>query len=318
VESAEAGPASAPATGKRAGRRLAHFGRKNGSSATAVSEAGVESEAAVESQPAVVESDTDPAGSAVDELFAKLRSAQDTAAETPAQEAPEPSVSDSDEALLQKRESVIVDLEVNLTRKLKRALQDEQNDLLDRLRGLRGEVTAERVLPDPQAQAARYTEAAHSLAEQAAAAGARFAAETLGRKRSTTEHPSVDDLVDEAANNVVEPLRRRLEQAISRSAEEDQTVLVESLGSAYREWKSQRVERVAGDLLAAAFARGTWQATPPGTTMRWIVEDVDGPCPDCDDDALAGTLPKEEAFPTGQHHPPAHTGCRCLLVPSAS
>jgi hypothetical protein len=205
-----------------------------------------------------------------------------------------------------------------LTRKLKRALQDEQNDLLDRLRGLRGELTAERVLPDPSAQAARYTEAARALAEQAAAAGARFAAETLGRKRSATDHPSVDDLVDEAANNVVEPLRRRLEQAISRSADEDQSVLVDSLGAAYREWKSQRVERVAGDVLAAAFARGTWQATPPGTTMRWIVEDVDGPCPDCDDDALAGSLPKEEPFPTGQHHPPAHTGCRCLLVPSPS
>lgn len=49
--------------------------------------------------------------------------------------------------------------------------------------------------------------------------------------------------------------------------------------------------------------------------MRWIVEDTDGPCPDCDDDALAGELPKGEAFPTGQHHPPAHSGCRCLLVP---
>jgi hypothetical protein len=255
-------------------------------------------------------------GSAVEELFAKLRSAQDTAAdaETPQQDV----VSDGDEVLLQKRESAIVDLEVSLTRKLKRALQDEQNDLLDRLRGLRGELTAERVLPDPSAQAARYTEAARALAEQAAAAGARFAAETLGRKRSATDHPSVDDLVDEAANNVVEPLRRRLEQAISRSADEDQSVLVDSLGAAYREWKSQRVERVAGDVLAAAFARGTWQATPPGTTMRWIVEDVDGPCPDCDDDALAGSLPKEEPFPTGQHHPPAHTGCRCLLVPSPS
>ncbi|MEA2247481.1 MAG: hypothetical protein QOH46_2010, partial [Solirubrobacteraceae bacterium] len=25
--------------------------------------------------------------------------------------------------------------------------------------------------------------------------------------------------------------------------------------------------------------------------------------------------PKGEPFPTGQLHPPAHLGCRCLLVP---
>jgi len=45
-----------------------------------------------------------------------------------------------------------------------------------------------------------------------------------------------------------------------------------------------------------------------------VAEDVDGPCPDCDDNTLAGELPKGEEFPTGQLHPPAHAGCRCLLV----
>ncbi len=95
-------------------------------------------------------------------------------------------------------------------------------------------------------------------------------------------------------------------------------MLVESLGAAYREWKSQRIERIAGDALSGAFSRGTWHAMPEGASMRWIVEDVDGPCPDCDDDALAGVLPRGEVFPTGQHYPPAHSGCRCLLVPSQS
>ena len=74
-------------------------------------------------------------------------------------------------------------------------------------------------------------------------------------------------------------------------------------GSAYREWKSERIERIAGDVLAAAFSRGTWHEVPDGTPLRWIVEDTDGPCPDCDDDALAGSLPKGEAFPTGQPLP---------------
>jgi hypothetical protein len=287
---------------------------------------------------------TDPAasGSAVDELFAKIKSTADAAEPTGSAEpagspeteagldaastevaaeadaaSPDEVVPDGDEALLQKRESAVIDLEVSLTRKLKRALQDEQNDVLDRLRGLRGAPTAARLLPDVDSQVARYATATRSLVEEAAAAGARFASDTLGTGTEPAEPPAVDDLSADAAHSIVDPLRRRLEAAIDSGAEEDQAVLVETLGAAYREWKSQRIERIAGDVLAAAFSRGTWHGTPEGASVRWVVEDTDGPCPDCDDDALAGVVPKGESFPTGQHYPPAHSGCRCLLVPVA-
>jgi hypothetical protein len=127
--------------------------------------------------------------------------------------------------------------------------------------------------------------------------------------------PEVDDLADDAATTIVESLRRRLEHAIA--AGEEQQVLVEAVGSAYREWKSERIERIAGEVLAAAFSRGTWHQVPMGAPLRWVVQDTGGPCPDCDDDVLAGSLPKGEPFPTGQPYPPAHPGCRCLLVPVA-
>jgi len=32
---------------------------------------------------------------------------------------------------------------------------------------------------------------------------------------------------------------------------------------------------------------------------------------------MAGPTPKGERYPTGQPHPPAHTGCRCLVLPEA-
>jgi hypothetical protein len=220
---------------------------------------------------------------------------------------------------LQRRETRLVDLETGLTRKLKRALQDEQNDLLDRLRGLRGEPSPEALLPDLDSQSARYTRISVPVLEEAASAGAAFAGEVLGAApksgNSNGAMPDVSDLANDAATVIVAPLRRRLEHLITSGAGEEQSVLVESLGAAYREWKSHRIERVAGDVLAAAFSRGTWSATPDGASFRWIVEDADGPCPDCDDDALAGELPKGEPFPTGQPYPPAHSGCRCLLVP---
>jgi len=293
-----------------------------------------------EQQAAATPSDdvVDVAGSAVDELFARIRSGRpdgepadidddasseatvpdetQAAVETDQQDG-EGRLSDADEALIQKRESAVADLEVALARKLKRALQDEQNDLLDRLRSLRGEPSAARLLPDIEEQVARYAGATKPLLTKAASAGAAFAAEILGRRAPAGGGgPSLKDLVDEAGKSIADPLRRLLEQAIDLHVGEEQAVLVESLGSAYREWKTQRVERIAGDALVAAFASGTWHAMPDAASMRWIVEDLDGPCPDCDDDALAGTLPKSEAFPTGQHHPPAHSGCRCLLVPS--
>jgi len=217
---------------------------------------------------------------------------------------------------IERHRAAIVDLEVTLTRKLKRALQDEQNDLLDHLRSLRGEPTASALLPGYQAQIARYADAASPLLAKASTAGAAFAADVLAVKAAGRTNASVADLANETARSIVDALRRRVDEAISAHAGEDQSVLVESVGAAYREWKSQRIERIAGDALVAAFSRGTWNGTPDGMSMRWIVEDVDGPCPDCDDDALAGALARGEAFPTGQQYPPAHSGCRCLLVPT--
>jgi hypothetical protein len=70
---------------------------------------------------------------------------------------------------------------------------------------------------------------------------------------------------------------------------------------------------VVGDTLAAAWALGVYDGAARGTTLRWVPTVV-GTCPDCDDNALEPTV-RGENFPTGQPHPPAHPGCRCLLVP---
>jgi DivIVA domain-containing protein len=224
--------------------------------------------------------------------------------------------SDGDEALLQRREAALIEIEAALTRKWKRTLQDEQNDLLDRLRSLKSQPTVESLLPEQADHVDRYAAAAQPFVEQSTAAGVNLAAQVLGGDQAHhSAPPAVSDLSEEAATTIVESLRRRLERALSSAAGDEQSVLIEALGAAYREWKSERIERIAGDVLAAAFARGTWHAVPDGTPLRWIVDDTDGPCPDCDDDVLAGSLPKGEAFPTGQPYPPAHPGCRCLLVP---
>jgi hypothetical protein len=122
-------------------------------------------------------------------------------------------------------------------------------------------------------------------------------------------------LAGELATAITDPLRRRLERSLDDSADPDDPSLVDNVSAAYREWKGQRIERVAGDHVVAAFSQGELEVAREGTALRWIVDDGGERCPDCDDNALAGALPRGDRYPTGQVRPPAHSGCRCLLAP---
>jgi len=219
-------------------------------------------------------------------------------------------------AFLERRDEVAGHLESSLARKLKRALQDEQNSILDRLRNLKGSPTPANVLPSAEEQPDRFVEAGRPLLQEAARAGAQLAATLYGDEASEPgpELGRVDDLAEELGRTIAEPLHQRLELAFS-SSDEDVAELAEVLGAAYREWKTQRIEAAARDQVAAAFSRGAYLAFPEGALLHWVVDPSEGPCPDCEDNELAGAQPKGEAWPTGQLYPPAHPGCRCALAP---
>jgi DivIVA domain-containing protein len=217
---------------------------------------------------------------------------------------------DADEALLQRRDAALEEVEQRLARRLKRALQDDHNDVLDRLRVHRGPVSAPSLLPSAEVHPTPFREVAASLLAEAAAAGARF----LDLEPSDAK---LDDLVSGLADDVTGPLRRRLERSLDEGTDEEHALIVERVGAAYREAKGRRIEQLAGDYAVAAFSRGVLAAVDDGMPLRWIVDDDGEPCPDCDDNALAGATPCGEAYPTGQAHPPAHAGCRCLVVPAA-
>ena len=254
----------------------------------------------------------EPAASGEDEPEPAAEAAETAEAVEPA--APEESVvGNADEGLLQQRDATLDGIEQQLARKLKRALQDDQNDLLDRLRK-RGKGTFAGVLASHGDQSARFRDISGALLDQAARAGVEFA----GPAAAADPQVAVADLADELATSLAGPLRSRLEQSLQATDDEgeDESTAVERIGMAYREWKAQRIERLAGDQVVAAFTRGTFLATPEGGALRWVVSDLDGPCPDCDDNALAGPTSRGEAYPTGQPHPPAHAGCRCLLAPA--
>jgi hypothetical protein len=221
----------------------------------------------------------------------------------------ERTVSDADEAALQRRDALLHRIDAALVRKLKRALQDDQNETLDRLRTRRGAATASDVLAAEADHAARFRDVAVGALDDAARAGAEFAGHA-------DRIAGVGDQADEVALEIVVALRDRLTHNLEEGAAAGDDIggVIDRVGTTYREWKLQRIEPLARHAVATVFARNAYAATPDGMRLRWVVDDDGGPCPDCDDDALAGPTEKGAAFPTGQLHPPAHPGCRCVLV----
>ena len=211
----------------------------------------------------------------------------------------------SDDEAREARSGVLDPLQKELGRKVKRALQDEQNDVLDRLRTVKGRPSAAEVLPTPAEQIAVLVSTLRAPVS-AAFAGGRGA---VGAKGETSGPPV--SMIDGLASAMVERLHARLVEAIDDSGDDD-TLVTQRLGARYREFKGQELDAVVGDTLAAAWALGVYDGVPDQTMLRWVPS-VEGNCPDCDDNALEPT-PRSQVFPTGQPHPPAHPGCRCLLV----
>jgi DivIVA domain-containing protein len=222
----------------------------------------------------------------------------------------------ADESARARRDELLEPIEDVLVRQLKRVLQDEQNEVLDRLRRKRRRHGSPLLSPDEQM--GRFREAAESVLDDALRAGGHFASQgtTSAQGGPSPDFRTSREVAETLAREIAEPLRQRLERALSQDgdgAEGDD--VSEAVSAVYRQWRSQELEPLARYHAFVAFSRGAFAAHADDAQLRWIVED-EAPCPDCDDNALAGAVTKGQAYPTGQQHPPAHQGCRCLLVPA--
>ncbi|MGP8058458.1 MAG: DivIVA domain-containing protein [Acidimicrobiales bacterium] len=289
---------------------------------------------AVPQEPPVAES-------SVEDLFARLRAGRPDEAPTPpptpaqgaatppvgvppvlaageaAPDAPSsgaPEAAGDDDPALARRAELLDPVVTKLARRLKRTLQDDQNRLLDQLRAGSG-TWSDELLATEDDQRHHYAAAAAGNLGDAVAAGITFArAETGAKGTAPKPDPKVAEaLADVLAGTIVALLRRRLAGSEVPAGSDDAT---ERVGAAYREWRGERIERLVGDAALGAFSAGVLAATPARTGVRWVVGGIGAGCADCDDNALAGDVAPGERFPTGHHHPPAHAGCRCLVVPT--
>jgi hypothetical protein len=226
---------------------------------------------------------------------------------------------DPDTVLLDRRDEVLGPAERLMSRTLKRLVGDEQNAVLDRARRIRkGRVQLTDLLPDDVTDL--YVEALSEPYRLAAVAGAQMWCEltddplpAIGRGDDDAIHGGLRKRVVELEELRRAQLRTTLEQ-LDESGEE-LTVLVDHLRATYREMRSTSVPHQAADLAIAGFAAGTAVAAPDSSMWRWVPDNAGQPCSDAEDNALAGPLRCGEAFPTGDLVPPAHPGCRCVLVP---
>ncbi len=209
-----------------------------------------------------------------------------------------------------------------LERRLKRSLREDQNELLDGLRNLPRGADPTALLPG-DASRGRLFAAAIDVLALIRRAGEVFAGPARERAESKlvlgdvniADREGAEPVTRALAEEIVSTLLARIEAGFAQ-ADGDEVALGEIAGAVFREWRGERIEKVAGDFAAQAFARGVIAtATAQGVPVRWVVDDGDGGCPDCDDNALAEPLRAGDAFPTGQSVPPVHPGCRCMLVP---
>jgi len=218
----------------------------------------------------------------------------------------EPTITIERSVELVRKDELLGPVIAGLTRRVRRALQDDQNGILDRLRNLGG--WKDGVLPDIDEHTARYVEASSEMLAEASRAGVTFVGVSIERALGVEEEAS------KFAAEIVVPLRRRLEEDGPSLDPTDEAALVEHVGAAFREWRGDRTERLAGDHATAAFSKSALAETVGDVNIRWIVDDEGSPCADCEDNALAEDVKPGQPFPTGHTYPPAHSGCRCLLV----
>jgi DivIVA domain-containing protein len=207
-----------------------------------------------------------------------------------------------DDPVIARRDELVTPIAARLSRTIKRALGDDQNRFLDRLRSAPA-LEVDDLMGSEDEHIVAFSAAARSHLDEAFAAGTTF----VGAGAATIPRGDAVELASTGlARAVVITLRRQVAEGAGDPADR--------IGAAFREWRGERVERLVGDQTTQAFSAGVAAASADGK-VRWVVTTASG-CSDCEDNALAGAVSGSEAFPTGHAHPPAHSGCRCLITPA--
>lgn len=245
---------------------------------------------------------------AVEEIFAKLRKAslEERGQETPPRGTPKaaPRAATPIGAVLQRRDEIVGPARDTLVRKVKRALQDDQNTALERVRSAAGDEVVVR-LESERDQRDRYALVSVEPLREAANAGRAFAASEGGVVGPELADDTIAELAEDLSATLVTALRKRM-------ANDHRDQATDRVTAAYRDWRGARTERLCADLALRSFHAGV-AAAASGRRLRFVVASNDPPCEKCTavGASVGGGAPAE-----GIRLPPLHAGCRCTVVPA--
>ncbi len=195
-------------------------------------------------------------------------------------------------------------------RRLKRAVNDDQSDVLDRLRAGRGTIEPDE-LPPLQDQLDGYVAALRPALNDVVNAGG----ELLGS--SDVPVPALDNLCLQLAKHIVDNLRLPTVMVIEDSVDGDREAILDPVRAIYRDFRNTLLPDLIEDALHEAFALGLYYAIDADSPVVWAIDPRLDPDPICEENSASPALAKGTDFPSGHARPLSMPGCRCLAVPAS-
>lgn len=195
----------------------------------------------------------------------------------------------------------------NFRRQLRRALNDDQSEVLDRLRAGRGDISVDE-LPAFGDQIDRYLAPLRRGLSEIAQAGA-----TAGGSDDLST-AALDNLVRQLARYIVDRVRVPTVEILEADTDGDRERILEPIRALYRDFRNAGLADLSDDALYEAFAIGLYDAIEPSAPVSWAVDPRTDPDPVCDINRQRDDVVKGDVFPSGHARPLALPGCRCLVL----
>lgn len=194
-------------------------------------------------------------------------------------------------------------------RRLKRAVNDDQSDVLDRLRAGRGPITVAE-LPSAEDQLQGYLAALRPVLSDVVRSGSELL------NSSEVPPDPVENLCVQVGKHIVECLRRPSVDAIETTTDTDREAILDPVRATYRDFRNTVLPDLIEDALHEAFALGLFTAIESEEPVLWLTDPRLDPDPICEENSAAPPLPKGTLFPSGHVRPLSMPGCRCLAIPT--
>ena len=223
-----------------------------------------------------------------------------------------PAAAKTDGGMLARRDDSLGDVPEQASRRLKRLLQEDQNDLLHRVRTQRGKGSVEENLIPELEHLERFKQGLDDSLRKAFSTG-----RSLGGAADPGDATSA--IANLVGKQLVGPLRVEIAKTIEAGlgAEESANSLGERASDVFRVWKGVRTELLGEGMVYAAFHQGlidAWKSSAQ-KQKQWILSSDEMECPKdvCKANADAGPVALDAGFPSGHLAPPAHGGCSCTM-----